>query len=428
MIGVAVGLGNVWRFPYMVGRFGGAAFVLFYALVVVTIGVPALVAETALGRATRLGTVGAFARAGLPGGRGFGWFLFAAVTAATAYYTAVIGWVLCYAVGQVAAGLGQSWDAAAVLPPASGFSIRSFVLQAACTAAVILSCAVVLVRGVRRGIESVSRLITPTLFIVLVALVIRAVTLPGAGAGLRWYLLKLQPSELRPSVMLAAMGQAVFSLSLGGTFMVVYGSYLRDEDDLRRNALWTAAGDTIAGLLAGLAIFPAVFAFGLKPGGGPGLIFSTLPHVFATMPAGAIFGFLFFATLFGAAYLSDIGAFEVLVAGLTDNTGLERRRAVWLMAGIVFLCALPPSVNMHVFVPWDLTFGSGMQTLGAFAAVVTVGWAMKRGKRLATQRAEGAVVTPSWLYWWIRWVVPIAILAVGAWWLATDVLHLGGSA
>ena len=426
MIGVALGLGNVWRFPYMVGRYGGAAFVLFYILVVLVIGVPGLMAEWALGRHTRRGTVGAFARAGLPGGKAVGWFFFIIVIAATAYYTNVIGWVLYYAVGEIARALRVAFDAAAVLPPDTGFSARSLVLQMACTAVVTLSCALVLLRGLRSGIERASRIVIPTLCLILLVLIARALTLPNAIAGVEWYILKFQASDLTPRVMMAAIGHAVFSLSLGGTFMVVYGSYLTDQDSLTSNAWWTTFGDTFSGLLAGLAIFPAVFALGLQPNSGPGLIFATLPKVFAAIPAGWLFGLLFFVGLLGAGYLSGLAAFEVLVAALTDNTKLARSTVVWLVAGVVFSVSLPPMINNRIFVPWDLTFGSGMQTLGALVAVITVGWAMTRGEAMRALSTGRIRPVPAWLYLWIRWVIPGALVLVGVWWLLTDLLHVTG--
>lgn len=428
MIGVAVGLGNVWRFPYMVGKFGGASFVLFYVLVVVLLGLPALMAEWSLGRHTRRGPVGAFERAGLPFGRAVGWFFFAVVTAATAYYTNAVGWVLYYAVGEIVRGLGGSWQAA-ILPPASGFDGRSLALQTAATACVILACAAVLLRGLRGGIEKASQVLMPLLGVSLVVLIVRGLTLPGAWEGLEWYVLKFDPAALSdPAVILAALGQAIFSLSLGGTFMVVYGSYLADGVALRSSAAWTAAGDLGAGLLAGLAIFPAVFAFGLEPASGPGLLFSTLPHLFAEMPAGWLFGLLFFAGLAGAAFLSDVGAFEVLVAGLTDNTRLSRRQAVWLLAAVVFVLAVPPMINMEIFVPWDLTFGSGMQTLGALVAALAFAWSLDRSAALA-QLAEGqsgVSLETRLLYLWIRYVIPAVILALGVWWFLTEVLGVAG--
>jgi NSS family neurotransmitter:Na+ symporter len=318
--------------------------------------------------------------------------------------------------------LGLGGDAAAILPPESGFDGRSFVLQLVCTGVVILACALVLLRGLRSGIERASRWVMPLLFVVLGVLIVRGLTLPGSFEGVAWYILKFDLSELSGGVVLAALGQAFFSLSLGGTFMVVYGSYLDREAPLASSAFWTALGDLMAGLLAGLAILPAVFAFGLAPASGPALTFVTLPQVFDQLPLGWLFGFLFFAALLGAAWLSDVGAFEVLVAGLTDGTGMSRRRAVWTMSGVVMLVSVPPMISMRVFVPWDLTFGSGMQTLGALVAVIAVGWWIDRAKLLREFGGESRRLL--WLYHWLRWVVPAIILAVGFWWLATDVLSL----
>ena len=425
MIGVAVGLGNVWRFPYLVGRYGGAAFVLVYVTVAVVIGVPALVAEFAVGRATRRGTLGAFERGGLPGGTVVGRALFCVVIAATAYYTNVVGWVLYFAVGQLLSAVGVHVNAAAILPPDTGFTVTSLLLQLCCTGVVIASCAVVLDRGLRTGIERASTLIMPALFVILFVLIVRSVTLPGAEAGLHWYIGKFAWSDLNPTVMVAAMGQAIFSLSLGGTFMLTYGSYLDDHASLRRSAMWTVFGDTAAGLMAGFVIFPAVFAFGLTPGSGPGLLFDTIPRVFAQMPGGALFGALFFLGLFGAAYLSDVAAFEVLVAGLVDNMGVTRRRAIVWMSMAVGVVSLIPMVNLKIFVAWDLTFGSGMQTLGALLTVITAGWFVQRSMLLAQIGKPG--VSRALLVVSIRYLIPIAMVAVGAWWLLTDVLGWVGA-
>jgi neurotransmitter:Na+ symporter, NSS family len=421
IVGVAIGLGNVWRFPYMVGKFGGAAFVLFYIFVSVVIGVPALMAEFALGRSSRRGPVGAFAAAGLPFGRAVGWFFFIVVTAATGYYTAVIGWVLYYAIGQLATALHISFDASAVLPPDTGFVLESFVLQLACTGAVIVTCALVVTKGLRGGIERASKVVLPVLLVVILVLMVRSLTLPGAMAGVRWYILKFRFVDLTPAVMVAAIGHAIFSLSLGGTFMVVYGSYLDPNESLARPAIWTVIGDTGSALLAGFAVIPAVFALGLEPTSGPGLIFATLPKVFAAIPAGGFFGCLFFIGLFGAGYLSDIGAFEVLVAGITDNTRIARSRAVWLVSAAVFVIAIPPTINNRIFVPWDLTFGSGMQTLGSLVAVLTVGWCIAQSAALRELGARGERSAPMWLYYWIKFGIPAIIGGVGVWWLLSSV-------
>jgi NSS family neurotransmitter:Na+ symporter len=423
IVGVSVGLGHVWRFPYMVGKFGGAAFVLFYTLVSVVIGVPALMAEFALGRHTRRGPVGAFQLGGFPLGKYVGWFFFFVVTAATGYYSAVIGWVLYYTVGQVAVVAHVPFDAAAILPPDHGFVLTSFLLQLACTGIVILACALVVLKGVRRGIEVVSTIVLPAMTIVTILVMIRSLTLPGAMAGVRWYLLEFRFADLTANVMAAAIGHAIFALSLGGTFMVVYGSYLHADERLARPALWTVIGDTGSSLIAGLAVIPAVFAFKLEPASGPGLIFNTLPKVFAAMPAGWLFGSLFFISLFGAGYLSDIGAVEVLVAGLTDNTRLTRKRAVWVMSAACFVLAIPPSINNAIFVPWDLTFGSGMQTLGSLLAVVTIGWCLNRTAALKELFGAGEKPVPMWVFNWIRFGIPVIIIGVGVYWLLTQVFR-----
>ena len=424
MIGVAVGLGAVWRFPYMVGKFGGAAFVLFYLMVVFFIGIPALMAEWTLGRHTRLGTLGAYEKGGFPGGKLAGAFLFFIVFCATGYYSNALGWVGFHGLSELVNAFGVNLDASAILPPQEGFNLTSLLLQLLMTAFVIFSCGLVLIKGLRKGIEKVSRWIVPALFIILIILIIRAVTLRGAGEGIKWYVGGFRFSELKPSVMAAALGMAFFSMSLGGTFMVIYGSYLSKKANILKNSVLTGIAASTAGLLAGLAIFPAVFSFGLKPGEGPGLIFQTLPKTFDLMPAGWLFGLLFFLGLFGAAYLSDVAAFEVLVGGIVDNTQQERKKAVLLTCLIVFVLAIPPMINFKIFLPWDLTFGSGMQALGSLLAVITVVWCMKRSEALK-EFAEGRRKPfPLFLYWWMRIVIPAAILFVGINWLLESVFKI----
>jgi NSS family neurotransmitter:Na+ symporter len=423
MIGVAVGLGAVWRFPYMVGKFGGAAFVLFYLAIVFFVGIPALMAEWILGRHTQRGTLGAFENGGLPGGKFVGFFLFFIVFWATGYYSDAVGWVGFHALGELVNAFGGHLNPGAILPPQEGFNLTSFLLQLAMTAFVIFTCGVVLIKGLRKGIEKASKWIVPALFGILLVLIFRSVTLPGAGEGIDWFIGGFRFEELKPSVMAAALGMAFFSMSLGGTFMVIYGSYLDRKANVSKNAVYTGIAASAAGLLAGFAIFPAVFAFGLEPSSGPGLIFSTLPKTFGLMPAGWVFGLLFFLGLFGAAYLSDVAAFEVLVGGFLDNTRLERKKAVVLICCVVYLLAIPPMINFKIFVPWDLTFGSGMQALGSLLAVVTAAWFIKRYeflKELSVKKTSLEKI----LYWWMRIVLPFAILFVGINWFLESVFDL----
>lgn len=424
MIGVAVGLGAVWRFPYMVGKFGGAAFVLFYLLVVFFVGIPALMAEWTLGRHTRRGTLGAFEKGMFPGGKFVGAFLFFIVFWAAGYYSNALGWVGFHGLGELLNACGLNLDASAILPPEEGFNLTSLLLQLMMTAFVIFSCGIVLIKGLRKGIEKTSKWIVPLLFTILIILIVRSVTLKGASEGIKWYIGAFRFSELTPSVMAAALGMAFFSMSLGGTFMVIYGSYLNRQANILKNAVFTGIAASAAGLLAGFAIFPAVFSFGLKPGEGPGLIFQTLPKTFDMMPAGWLFGLLFFLGLFGAAYLSDVAAFEVLVGGIVDNTRLERKKAVILTCLIVFVLAIPPMINFKIFLPWDLTFGSGMQAMGSLLAVITAVWCMKRADALKELSAGRGKPFPMFLYWWMRIVVPAAILFVGINWLLESVFKV----
>ncbi len=424
MIGVAVGLGAVWRFPYMVGKFGGAAFVLFYLMVVFFVGIPALMAEWTLGRYTRRGTLGAFEKGGFPGGKFVGAFLFFIVFWATGYYSNALGWVGFHGLSELVSFFGLKLNASAILPPQEGFNLTSLLLQLLMTAVVIFSCGIVLIKGLRRGIEKTSKWIVPLLFTILIILIVRSVTLRGAGEGIKWYIGAFRFSELTPSVMAAALGMAFFSMSLGGTFMVIYGSYLNKEANIVKNSVFTGIAASVAGLMAGFAIFPAVFSFGLEPSDGPGLIFRTLPETFSMMPAGSLFGLLFFFGLFGAAYLSDVAAFEVLVGGLVDNTKIERKKAVILTCLIVFVLAIPPMINFKIFLPWDLTFGSGMQALGSLLAVITAVWCVRRSDALK-ELAEGrGKPFPLFLYWWMRVVIPVAILFVGINWLLESVFKI----
>ncbi len=427
MVGLAVGLGNVWRFPYMVGQFGGAAFIMLYLVIAALVAMPALMGEWSIGRHTRLGTLGAFERIGLPGGRGMGWLLTLIAWVAVAYYTNAIGWVVYHAVGQAATGLGLTVDASEILPPETGFSAKSMVLQFTLTALVLGAEAAVIVRGVRAGIERLSLIVTPVLFLTLIIVIIRAITLDGADEGIRW-LLAFDLEAVTPTAAIAALGQVVFSVGLGGTLMLVYGSYLADDTDIKSNAVLTVIGDTGAGLLAGLAIFPAVFAFGLEPGSGPGLLFATLPQVFEALPAGWVFGLLFFGGLSGAALLSGIAAYEVLIAGFTDTLGWSRTRATWTVYAGSLVLAIPPMINLEIFVPWDLGFGSGGQTFGALVTVITVGWVMNRATLLEQIAGDAPSASDRALIQWLRWVVPTAVSVAAVWWLVTDVLGIVGAA
>jgi NSS family neurotransmitter:Na+ symporter len=412
MVGVAVGLGNVWRFPYMMGKFGGGTFLFIYILALLLFGIPALIAEWALGRQTGEGPPGSFITAGLPAGRWVGGALFITVLMATSYYVVVIGWVLLYLLRAITTGL-QAADPATVFTT----TVHGFTGQAIATWLVLIGCAGVILGGVRKGIERVSRIFTPLFFLLLIVLVIRSLTLPGAGAGVR-YLFTFEPGALTGRTLLATVGQVFFSLALGGTFMVTYGAYLRREARPLPLAVQTAAGDFLAALLAALLVIPAVFSAGLEPTSGPPLLFETLPVVFARIPAGNLVAALFFLALALVAFLSAVAAIEVLVSPLVNRRQWTRPRAVWTVVGAAALLGIPSLLSIEWLMKSDLIWGSTMQPLGSLLALIAVGWCVRRSRAFeAAGLAEGSRLGRLWLLW-IRYVVPIGVgLALLSGWL-----------
>jgi len=413
LIGVAVGLANVWRFPYLAGNHGGAAFVLLYVLLSFLLGIPAIMAEWTLGRLTRQGPAGAFVTAGMPGGRGIGLLLFFTVFMAMSYYGLIVGQVLFYALHTLFGGAVGADPAAFYQSKLGG--ITSWNL--AFTAFTFLGIGGVVYLGVRKGIEALSRIAMPLVFLSLLVVVVRSVTLPGAMAGIRFYLLP-DLSKIDGPTVLAAMGQVFFSMSLGGTFFLLYGSYLREDENIPVTAIKTAFGDISASLLAGLAILPAVFAMGVEPTSGPSLLFITLPGVFDAMPGGAFAGGLFFSAFFVAAFLSAVAGMEVLVDGARHYFGWSRPRALVVLIGADLLLSLP-SMSSSSFLMWnDRLWGSTMQPVGSALTLVALGWFVSRGRVLAeVNRGSSVRVGELWIFW-IRWVIPISILVilVYGWW------------
>ena len=310
-MGVAVGLGNVWRFPYMATAFGGGAFLLVYLILLVLFGIPAIMAELALGRMTRRGPMGAFTSIGMPMGRFVGWALFVTIFMAVSYYTVIVGWVLRYFFVSVTGQIDTIQPLEFLANLTAGFATQ-FVM----TGIVLAMVAAVLIMGIRGGIERISKVGMPLLFVLLLVLVFRTLTLPGAGEGLRFYITPdFSQSE---GVVIAALGQVFFSLSLGGTFLLTYASYLPSTTNLKSSAIVVGLGETAAAVLAGLVIVPAAMVFKLDPVSGPPLTFVVVPSIFAQMQFGSFFSALFFGLLFFAAFLSVVAAIEVLLMSGAD--------------------------------------------------------------------------------------------------------------
>lgn len=404
--GVAIGLGNVWRFPYMMGLYGGSAFLILYLVLVFALGVPALTCEWGLGRSTRKGTLGAFHAVGFPGGKFWGALLLLTVTMAASYYGVVVAWVLDFAAYAVA---GRHADAGlfdhvqgSVLGQAPGLVVT-----------VLVAC-LALGSGVRRGIERVSKTVLPVFFVLFVFLIARVLTLEGAMPELVRFL-RPDWSQIDGEVVLAALGQAFFSLALGGTFMVVYGSYLGDKDRLFPQAAATAATDAAAALLAGLAVVPAVLALGLDLASGPALLFQVLPEVFARVPAGQLLAVVFFGSVFLVALLSLMAAYEVVVEALTRHLAWSRPKALLVVGVVELVLAVPALLSVDYVAQSDFLWGTTMQTLGGAIAVVALVWAAGRAEAL---EELGSYAAPRPVLFWIRWVVPGAIFATLAygWW------------
>ncbi|MGD2153783.1 MAG: sodium-dependent transporter [Gemmatimonadales bacterium] len=403
-IGVAVGLGNVWRFPYMAGAFGGGAFLLVYLFLLFAFGIPALMAELALGRMTRRGPVGAFTRIGMPGGAVIGWVLFVTVLVALSYYTVVVGWVLRYTFISAGGAIGEQ-------PPESFFEamLGGFWGQFLTTGIVLALVAAVLILGIKRGVERVSKIGMPLLFVLLFVLIARSLSLPGAGAGVTYYLYP-EFSMINAGVVTAALGQLFFSLALGGTFLMTYASYLDDDVDLRKSAVTIGVGETLASVLAGFVILPAAVALGVAVGSGPPLTFVTAPSIFARIPGGAAFATLFFGLVFFAAFLSAVAGFEVLVAGVADEHGWNRKVAVLVFCGAALLLGVVPMQSLDYILKSDLFWGSTMQPIGSALALIGLAWVVGLGRALEeVNKGVGRRPVGRFWFYWIKYVVPIGI-------------------
>ena len=333
-VGSAVGMGNIWLFPYRVGQYGGGAFLIPYFIFVALFSYAGLSAEFALGRMTGTGTAGSFdfifKRRGWKGGAIIGTLPLLGVLGIAIGYSVVVGWVLRYSAGaitgSVLAGNAQTYfDTLAV-----DFGSIPWHL-----AAVVLT-ALILILGVEGGIEKISKFMMPAFFILFLIIAVRVFFLPGSEGG---YAYLLQPDWsylLNPKTWIYAMGQAFFSLSINGAGMLIYGSYMKKDEDIIKHSGYTALLDTLAALLAGFAILPAVFAFGIDPTSGPSLMFVTLPQVFAQMPAGRIFAILFFVSVFFAGITSLVNMMEACSEALSSRLKLSRTWAVWIIAAVVF--------------------------------------------------------------------------------------------
>ena len=350
--GCAIGIGNVWKFPYLAGQSGGGLFVLLYLVFLVIMGIPVLTMELAVGRASRKSAVGGY-RALEPAGSRWhihGWFAIAGCYLLMLYYTTVSGWMLSYFCKFV---MGQFESIPLDASDGVFFGMLGDPLQMGIFMAItVVAGFAVCSGGLEKSLEKVTKWMMLALLALILVLAIHSLTLPGARQGLDFY---LRPDAARVretglgTVISNAMNQAFFTLSLGVAAMEIFGSYMSDEHTLTGEAVRICALDTFVALMAGLIIFPACFSYGVEPGQGPALIFMTLPRIFMDMPGGRVWGSLFFLFMTFASFSTVTAVFENLTATSIDNFGWSRKKAVWLNCVFVLVFSLPCVLGYNVW-------------------------------------------------------------------------------
>ncbi len=420
-IGSAVGIGNIWRFSYVAGENGGGAFLIVYALSVLLVGLPIVVGEMALGRRSRGDAVTAFSITSPRSPWRFaGWIPVVGCTLILSFYAVVAGWALKYFIGAVT---GTLWHTAET---GFGAYFRSFIASngepLSWQLAILGLTMFVVAGGVRAGIETANRFLMPLLALCVIALAVYSATLPGAGAGWRFLLLPDWDAVFRGSVLVAAVGQAFFSIGVGMAVFITYASYLGPTTRLPRSAAVIVAGDTFFAIVAGLAIFPAVFAFGMDPRAGPELAFITLPQIFLAMPGGKFVGAVFFGLLVAAAMTSMVSLLEVPVASLVHRTRLGRRRAVLAVGATAFGLGIPSALSfgllsdirfldMGIFDLVDGLVSNYLLPLGGILVCAYAGWHLTGRDARAAAGLDGTAMGTVWL-WLLRVVAPATIVLV----------------
>ena len=351
-VGCAVGLGNIWRFPYMLGENGGAAFLLVYISCILFLGIPVMITEFFIGRYSRKNAAGAF-KVMAPGTKWsvIGYNGVAAAFLILGYYAVVSGWTLEYIV-QAFSGSLEGKNATDFADEFTAFSTGVF-RPILWTVVFIALTHIIIISGVKEGIERASKVMMPVLFLILIALCIRSATLPGASEGLS-FLFNPDFSKIDSSVVLSAMGQAFFSLSIGMGCLITYASYFGKQTNLQTTALQVTILDTLVAVLAGVMIFPAVFSFGIEPTTGPELVFITLPNVFEQLPFGNIWSFVFFVLLALAALTSTISLHEVSTAYVHEEYHISRKKAAVIVSIGVTILGILSSLSMGLLKSYTL--------------------------------------------------------------------------
>ena len=410
MAGSAIGLGNIWRFPYLVGQNGGAAFILVYIVACVLLAIPVFLSECVIGRRSGSNTFGAMRK--LAPGSNYRWAgLVTVITPVLllSFYSVVGGWSVDYLLK--ACTLRFTQDSTGVFESLLSSTWEPIFMHTA----FMVGTAIVILLGVKKGIERFTKITMPLLFILIIIIVVFGLTLPCAGKGVE-YLIKPDFSKITPSAITSAMGQAFFSMSLGVGTILTYASYVSKDENLMVSAGGTAFFDLLFALLAGFAVMPAVFAAGIQPGQGPGLLFDTLPYIFSQMTpwVGAVISILFFLSVLVAALTSSISLLEVGVAYLVEEKGASRTKATIGLGALVWAIGVACSLSGGVFDFLDHLCSDWLMPFGGLLFAMFVGWKMSRND-VRDELTNGGTRNRALfnvVYFLIRYLAPIGILGI----------------
>ena len=421
--GFSIGLGNIWRFPYLVGVNGGGAFVFVYLLICLIIGIPLFTMEMSLGRKTQLNPVEGMRSLTKKGSIwvAFGWLGVLSAFIILTYYMQIMGWLLAYLIKMISGSLSGLTAEGYTQAFADFTSNTGMVVLATFVCVVIVG--LISAKGLEKGIEKACKILMPALFTMLIILAIRSLTLPGAMEGLKWYL-KVDFSKINGQVLLAALGQCFFSIGIASGGAFIYGSYLQKDSNIPTDAIIVIGFDTIAALIAGIVIFPAVFALGLEPNAGASLLFVTMSNLFSHLPLGSLFGGMFFLLVFFAALSSALGYLEPVVMTCTELFKIDRKKAVWLSLIVIFIVGFPTIMAQG---PWadiliggrnffdfaDYLSGNIMMPLGALvvAFYTLLVWKFDKYQEETNIGATNFRVFD----WWaplVKFVIPVALVII----------------
>jgi len=419
--GSAVGLGNIWKFPYVTGQYGGAAFIIIYIVCVLILGFPIMIAELVIGRHTEKDPVGAFKK--MMGGTIWGYVGYIGVFCGfviLSYYSVVGGWTLGYIIKSFQGLVTASPDV-----EAAGKLFGKFIgnpVETIIYHFIFISItALIVIRGIKKGIERWSKVLMPLLLILLFVLIIKGLSMEGAMKGVA-FLFNPDFSKITVEAVIAALGHSFFTLSLGMGAMITYGSYLNKTDDVLKSGAYIVTLDTVIALLAGMAMFPALFAMGMTPVQGPGLIFNIVPAVFGKMQYGLPFSIVFFTLILIAALTSAISILEVVVAYIIDEKGWARKKAVLVFGFIIFLVGVPSALSFGVMGDVKIFFGQTffdfmdklatnyLLPIGGFLITLCLGWkyGIKNAYPELDDDTKNKAVKKAWAFT-LKYITPVIL-------------------